>query len=318
MGVSMNRGKVGIIGAGFVGASTAYTLAMLGIAREIVLYDIVADVAIGKAIDIGQATNFSSKSTVVNYAIEPKDMVGCDIVVVTAGVPRKDGMSRSDLLMINAKIVKEITNNINRYSPEAIIICVSNPLDVMTYLMHHISGLGRDRVIGMAGALDGARMAHYIAQKSSVNSSKIDAMVLGEHGDNMTPYIKGSSISGIPISQFIGASDIEDIVEDTKKGGATIVQHLGTSAYYAPARAISAMVEAILDDSKMIISSSVVLDGEYGYKDTTLGVPVILGRNGVEEIIELDLDSDTKAKLDKSVSSIQENIEILKSNAIFG
>ena len=317
MGVSMNRGKVGIIGAGFVGASTAYTLAILGIAREIVLYDIVADVAIGKAIDIGQATNFSSKSTVVNYAIEPKDMADCDIVVVTAGVPRKDGMSRSDLLMINAKIIKEITNNINRYSPEAIIICVSNPLDVMTYLMQSISGLGRDRVIGMAGALDGARMAHYIAKKSNVNSSKIDAMVLGEHGDSMIPYVNGSSVSGIPIAQFIGASDIEDIVEDTKKGGATIVQHLGTSAYYAPARAISAMVEAILDDSKMIISSSVVLDGEYGYKNTTLGVPVILGRNGVEEIIELDLDSDTKAKLDKSVNSIQENIEILKLNGIF-
>ncbi|SHO80275.1 Malate dehydrogenase [hydrothermal vent metagenome] len=313
----MNRGKVGIVGAGFVGASTAYTLAILGIAREIVLYDIVADVAIGKAIDIAQATNFSSKSTVVNYAIEPKDMKDCDIVVVTAGVPRKNGMSRSDLLMINAKIVKEITNNIKRYSPNAIIICVSNPLDVMTYLMHSISGLDRNRVIGMAGALDGARMAHYIAQKTKVNSSKIDAMVLGEHGDSMTPYIDASTISGIPITQFIGSSDIENIIEDTQKGGATIVQHLGTSAYYAPARAITAMVEAILDNSRIIISSSVILDGEYGYRDTALGVPVILGKNGVEEIIELDLDKSTKSKLDKSVLSIQENIEILKSNGIF-
>ena len=314
----MNRGKVGIVGAGFVGASTAYTLAMLGIAREIVLYDIIADIAIGKAIDIGQATNFSLKSTVINYAVEPKDMKDCDIVVVTAGVPRKDGMTRSDLLMINAKIVKEITDNINKYSPNAIIICVSNPLDVMTYLMHSISGLDRNRVIGMAGALDGARMAYYIAQKTNINSSKIDAMVLGEHGDSMIPYIEGSSISGIPITQFIGSSDREEIMEETKKGGATIVQRLGTSAYYAPARGISAMVEAILDDSKVIISSSVVLDGEYGYKDTTLGVPVILGRDGVEKIIELDLDTKTKAKLDNSVISIKENIEILKSNGMFG
>jgi malate dehydrogenase len=313
----MNRGRVGIIGAGFVGASTAYTLAILGIAKEIILYDIVSDIAIGKAIDISQATNFSSKSSIVNYAIKIEDLKNCDIIIITAGVPRKDGMSRSDLLMINAKIIKEITNNISKYSPNAIIISVSNPLDVMTYLIYKIGKFNRNRVIGMAGTLDGARMAYYIAQKSDLNIAKIDAMVIGEHGDNMIPYITNSSISGIPIKKFIQDNDVEDIIKNTQKGGATIVKHLGISAYYAPARAITDMVETILTDSKKVISSSIVLNGEYGYKDTTLGLPIILGKNGVEKIIEIDLDKETKTKLNNSVLSIKKNINILKVNGIF-
>jgi malate dehydrogenase len=303
--------KVGIIGAGLVGATTAYSLAMLEICTEIVLYDIVTDVAIGKAIDIEQSTCFSSKATIINHALIPADMKDCDIIIVTAGVPRKADMTRNDLLDINAKIIRDVTKDIINYSPEAIIICVSNPLDVMTYLMYKESGFKRNRVIGMAGALDSARMSYYIAKKTAMDSSQIKSMVLGEHGEKMLPCSTISAISGVPINQLIGQSDINHIIEDTKLGGATIVKHLKTSAYYAPARAITEMVSAILNDAKVIIPSSVVLDGEYGYKDTTLGVPVVLGRNGVEKIIELPLEKSIKTQLDDCVKSIKEGINIL-------
>ena len=238
-------------------------------------------------------------------------MKDCDIIIVTAGVPRKADMTRNDLLDINAKIIRDVTKDIINYSPEAIIICVSNPLDVMTYLMYKESGFKRNRVIGMAGALDSARMSYYIAKKTAMDSSQIKSMVLGEHGEKMLPCSTISAISGVPINQLIGQSDINHIIEDTKLGGATIVKHLKTSAYYAPARAITEMVSAILNDAKVIIPSSVVLDGEYGYKDTTLGVPVVLGRNGVEKIIELPLEKSIKTQLDDCVKSIKEGINIL-------
>jgi len=308
--------KVGIIGAGAVGATTAYTLAMLGTAREIILYDIVPEVAIGKSIDIAQATNFSKNDTRVGYATQPSEVSDCDIVVVTAGVPRKKDMTRADLLMINAKIVEGITRDIMQYSPNAIIICVSNPLDVMTYLMHKISGWDRNRIVGMAGALDGARMAYQINKMTDMTLSKTCAMVIGEHGENMLPYPTLSTVSGIPVELLVGENDIEQIIENTKFGGAQIVKYLQTSAYYAPARSIVAMVDAILSDSQAIISSCTLLEGEYGYSDTTLGVPVVLGANGVEDIIELPLDAKTKEKLDQSVASIQGNIEILRSNSM--
>lgn len=311
----INR-KVGIIGAGAVGSTTAYTLALLGSAREIVLYDIIPEAAIGKAIDIAQATNFSHTDTRVGFAKEPSEMTDCDIVVVTAGVPRKKDMTRADLLMINAKIVEGITKDIMQYSPNAIIICVSNPLDVMTYLMQKISGWDRSRVIGMAGALDGARMAYQINKITDISLSKTSAMVMGEHGEKMVPYPTLSTVSGIPVELLVGANDMEQIIENTRFGGAEIVKYLKTSAYYAPARSIVAMVKAILNDAQSIISSSVLLEGEYGYRDTTLGVPVVLGANGVEDIIELEIEPDTKAKLDEAVASIESNIDILRSNGM--
>ncbi|MEA1955985.1 MAG: malate dehydrogenase [Campylobacterota bacterium] len=309
--------KVGIVGAGFVGATAAYSLTMTGACHEVVLYDIHPDVAKGKAIDIGQSTSYAPKGTIVTAAEDPSGLVGCDVVVITAGVPRRSEMTRADLLMINAKIMKDVVGNIVKYSPEAIILCVSNPLDIMTHVVHKLTGWDRSRIIGMAGALDGARMAYQINQTVGYGSGQTRAMLIGDHGQNMIPMPEISAIGGVPLNQIISKEDMEGIISRTKDGGAEIVKHLGTSAYYAPGRAISVMVEAILDDSRIVMPSSVMLDGEYGHKDITVGVPVVLGTNGIHKIIELDLDEETKAKFQISVDSIQEGIDILTDNGFF-
>jgi malate dehydrogenase len=309
--------KVGIVGAGFVGATAAYSLTMTGRCHEVVLYDINADLAKGKAIDIGQSTSYSVRGTIVTAAEDASDLKGCDIIVVTAGVPRKSEMTRADLLMINAKIMKDVVGNIMKYSPDAIILCVSNPLDIMNYVIHKMTGWDRNRIIGMAGALDGARMAYQINQKVGYGSGQTRAMLIGDHGQNMIPLPEISAVGGVPLDQIVTKQDMEDIIARTKDGGAEIVKHLGTSAYYAPGRAIAVMVEAMLDDSQIVMPSSVMLDGEYGYKDVCVGVPVVLGSNGVERIIELDLDEETKAKFKVSVDSIREGIDILKENDFF-
>lgn len=309
--------KVGIVGAGAVGASAAYSLVMLGTCHEVILYDITPDVAMGKAIDIGQAAIYSPRGTVVTAAQKPEDMKDCDIVVITAGVPRKKDMTRADLLNINAGIVADVVENIVKNSPNAIILCVSNPLDVMTYVIHRLTSWDRHRIIGMAGALDGARMAYQIQQKVGFGSGLTRAIVLGDHGQNMIPYPEISAVGGIPLDQLIGASDMEDIKQKTKDGGAQIVKYLKTSGYYAPGRAIAVMIEAILDDSRIVMPSSILLDGEYGYKDVTLGVPVVLGARGIEKIIELDLNKELKDKLDISVKSIKESIDLLYKEGFF-
>lgn len=309
--------RVGIVGAGFVGATAAYSLTMTGRCHEVVLYDINSNLAKGKAIDIGQSTSYSVRGTIVSAAENASDLKNCDIIVVTAGVPRKSDMTRADLLMVNAKIMKDVVGNIMKYSPNAIIICVSNPLDIMTYVIHKMTGWNRNRIIGMAGALDGARMAYQINQKVGYGSGQTRAMLIGDHGQNMIPLPEISAVGGVPLDQIVTKEDMQDIIARTKDGGAEIVKYLGTSAYYAPGRAISVMVEAILDDSRIVMPSSVMLDGEYGYKDITVGVPVVLGANGVEKIIELELDEETKAKFKISVDSIQEGIDILKKNNFF-
>jgi len=309
--------KVGIVGAGFVGATAAYTLAMQGVCHKIVLYDIATDVAKGKAIDIAQATNYSPRGTIVTAAKEPSGLSGCDIVVITAGVPRRSEMTRADLLMINAKIMKEVVGNIQKYSPDAIILCVSNPLDVMSYVIHKMTGWDRSRIIGMAGALDGARMAYQIHKKVGYGSGQIRAMVIGDHGQHMIPMSEISAVGGVPLKQLISDEEMQEIIEKTKEGGAEIVKHLGTSAYYAPGRSIAVMVEAILNDSRIVMPSSVLLEGEYSYHDVTVGVPIVLGANGVEEIIELDLNEETKDKLKTSIESIREGIDILTKNNFF-
>jgi len=309
--------KVGIVGAGFVGATAAYSLTMTGTCHEVVLYDINADVAKGKAIDIGQSTSYSPQGTIVTAAESAADLKGCDIVVITAGVPRRSEMTRADLLMINAKIMKDVVGNIVKYSPDAIILCVSNPLDIMTHVIHKLTGWDRSRIVGMAGALDGARMAYQINKTVGYGSGQIRAMLIGDHGSNMIPMPEISAVGGVPLGQIIDKKEMEGIIARTKDGGAEIVKHLGTSAYYAPGRAISVMVEAMLDDSRIVMPSSVMLDGEYGYKDICVGVPVVLGAKGVQQIIELDLDEETKAKFKISVDSIQEGIDILTENGFF-
>ena len=313
----MEGRKVAIVGAGFVGATAAYSLTMLGACHEIVLYDINADVAKGKAIDIGQSTSYAPQGTIVTAAEDASDLKDCDVVVITAGVPRRNEMTRADLLMINAKIMKDVVGNIVKYSPNAIILCVSNPLDIMNYVVHKLTGWERHRIVGMAGALDGARMAYQINQKVGYGSGQTRAMLIGDHGQNMIPLPEISAVGGVPLDQIISKDDMIGIIERTKNGGAEIVKHLGTSAYYAPGRAISVMVQAILDDSRIVMPSSVILDGEYGYKDISVGVPVVLGARGVEKIIELELDDEIKAKFKTSVDSIQNGIDILNENNFF-
>jgi len=310
----MKSRKVGIIGVGAVGATAAYTLSMMGTCHEIILFDIVPGVAKGKAIDIAQASYYAPQGTIVNAVENLEDVKDCDIVVITAGVPRKDGMTREDLLLINAKIIKDVTTTIMQNSPETIIISVSNPLDVMTYVISQITKWDRNRIIGMAGALDGARMAYQIQKKTGYSARQTGSLVIGDHGENMIPLPQKVSVGDIPLVDLISKEDMLDIIDKTKNGGAQIVKELGTSGYYAPGRAIAHMVEAILNDSKTIVASSTILDGEYGYKDVCVGVPVVLGANGVEQIIELNLDDELKTKFDQSVKSIQDGINILKDN----
>jgi len=313
----MQNRKVGIVGAGAVGATVAYTLGMMGTCKEIVLYDIAKNIAIGKAIDIEQSTIYSQKITKITGADDASDLSDCDIVVITAGVPRKEGMTREDLLMINAKIIKDVVSKIKKYSPNAKIICVSNPLDVMTYVIHKLTNWNSSRIIGMAGALDSSRMAYEINKITNYGCSGIKAMVIGDHGENMIPCTQLSNIGGVHLNALISKENMENIIKRTKNGGATIVKRLGTSAYYAPARGIAVMVEAILNDNKIVMPSSVMLNNQYGYNDITVGVPVVLGKNGVEQIIEINMDEELTSKFKKSVDSIQSGIDILKKNNFF-
>ena len=313
----MTGKKVAIVGAGAVGATAAFSLALTGVCHRILLYDIMPEVAIGKALDIAQSTNYSPRGTVVEAAIKPEDMKDCDVVVITAGMPRKKDMTRADLLNINAGIVKEVTEHIKKYSPNAIILCVSNPLDVMTYVVHKVTGWEKNRIIGMGGALDASRMAYQIRAKTGFGSAQIKPMVLGDHGENMIPYPDISTVGGIPLDQIVSREDLDEIIAKTKDGGAEIVKYLKTSAYFAPGRAISIMVEAILSDEEKVIPCSAMLMGEYGYTDVTVGVPCVVGANGVEKVIELDLDDETKVKFAKSVNSIRESIAILTESGFF-
>ncbi len=309
--------RVGIVGAGMVGATAAYSLVMTGICHRVILYDIAPDVARGKAIDIGQSTCYSPKGTVVEASEDISGLKNCDIVVITAGVPRRSDMTRADLLMINAGIMKDIVAGIKKHSPDAIILCVSNPLDVMTYVIQKLTGWDRSRIIGMAGALDGARMAYQIQQKVGYGSGQTRAMILGEHGQHMIPYPEISAVGGVPLNQLVNAKEMENIIARTKEGGAEIVKYLGTSAYFAPGRSVSIMVEAILDDSRIVMPSSVVLEGEYGYSEVSVGVPIVLGARGIHEIIELNLDERMKSLFKESVEAIKENIEVLHIKGFF-
>jgi len=313
----MTNRKVGIIGAGAVGATAAYSLAMMGTCKEIVLFDIAEGVAQGKAIDIAQANHYAPQPTIMTAADSPADVKDCDIVIITAGVPRKGDMTREDLLMINAKIIKSVTQDVMKYSPNAIIVSVSNPLDVMTYAISRITGWESNRIIGLAGALDGSRMAYQIYKKLGYGAGQIGALVIGDHGQNMIPLPHKVQVGDIPTTDLLTDEEFQDIIERTKNGGAEIVKHLGTSGYYGPGRAIAHMVEAILNDSKTVVSCSVILNGEYGYKDVSVGVPVVLGSNGVEEIVQMTLNTKTREKFKVSVESIQEGIDILEKNGFF-
>lgn len=310
--------KVSIIGAGNVGSTVAYSLAMQGTAHEIVLIDNKQDIATGKALDMSQAAAVVRSHTVVRVAKDESDIMGSDIVVVTAGSPRKPGMSRDDLLIINANVMKSVMEYTKKYAPDAIVIVVTNPLDVMTYVALKESGFEPSKVIGMAGILDGARMASFIYDKIGYGAGQIRATVMGGHGDTMVPLRSYSTVAGVPLTDILSEEEINEIVERTKHGGAEIVKYLQTgSAYYAPAKATALMCEAILKDAKQIYPCAAYLDGQYGYKDVYSGVPIVLGANGVEEILEVTLTPKETEMFANSVQSVQNMIKVLEEKDFF-
>jgi malate dehydrogenase len=314
----MKNKKVGIIGVGNVGSTLAYTLASKGICEKIVLKDIRENIVKAMALDISQAANAASSDTLVYPATTPSDLKDCDVIVITAGLPRKPGMSRDDLLLTNAKIMKIVVKEIEEQAPNAIIIVVSNPLDVMVYTALKVSNFPKNQVIGMAGILDSARMSHFILEKLGYGAGQIDASVMGGHGDDMVPLPNFSTVAGVPLDAVLSEEDITDIVEKTKNGGAQIVKYLETgSAYYAPAHSTSLMVEAILYDKKEVYPCAVLLEGEYGYENIVSGVPIMIGSSGIEKIIELKLTAEQKKLFKKSVSSVKQLVDTLNKNNFF-
>ncbi|MAS01211.1 MAG: malate dehydrogenase [Euryarchaeota archaeon] len=309
----MARGsrKVAVIGAGNVGATCAFVLAERKIG-EIVLLDIFEGFAKGKALDMsqgGKVLNYDGKITgTKDYA----DIAGSDVVVVTSGFPRQPGMSREDLIGKNAEIVSQVGKGIKEYAPESIIIMVTNPLDLMTYHMQKVTGFPENRVIGQAGILDSARMTHFVAEAIGCSNEDVQAMVLGGHGDTMVPLPRYTTVGGIPITQLLSNEKIEAISSRTASGGGEIVKLLEKgSAFYAPGSAAAIMAESVLNDRRRLLPCSAYLNGEYGMKDIYIGVPIILGKNGVEEIIKLNLEKHELEKLQKSGSFYREQLETI-------
>jgi malate dehydrogenase len=308
--------KVTIVGAGNVGATCANVLAHKDFLKEIILVDIQKDFAKGKALDTWQQAPIDDYSTYLSGTDNYEDTAGSDIVVITAGIPRKPGMSRDDLIATNARIVKSVTESVIKYSPNAIIIVVSNPLDVMTYAAHQASKLDSTRVFGMAGILDTARYRAFLASELKVSPKDIQALLLGGHGDTMVPLPRYTTVAGIPVKDLIDSKKLDEIVERTKNGGGELVQLMGTSAWYAPGAAAAQMVEAILKDENRIFPCCVKLEGEYGMKDIYLGIPVKLGKKGIVEKIQLHLNEDEMNLLKdsahhvKSVMDVYDNLNV--------
>jgi len=300
--------KIAIIGAGQVGATTAHRIAEKGLGN-IVLIDVVESVK-GKALDLLEAAPIEGHDCRIIGSTDYKEIRDSDIVVVTAGLPRKPGMTREDLLEKNKEIVKEAAENIKKYAPNSIVIVVTNPLDVMSYLVLKTTGFDTKRVIGMAGILDSTRFRAFIADELDVSKRDVDAMVLGSHGDTMVPIPEYTTVAGIPITELLSKEKIKEVIERTRNAGAEIVSYLKTgSAYYAPSAAVAEMVEAIINDSRRLVPASAYLQGEYGYSDLYMGVPVKLGKNGIEKIYELKLSKEAKGQLDKSAGIIKANIK---------
>jgi malate dehydrogenase len=305
--------KITVVGAGNVGATTAQRVAEKELARTVVMVDVAEGIPQGKALDqlqSGPIEGFDARVIGSNGYEESRDS---DIVIITAGIARKPGMSRDDLLNTNAGIVKSVAEQVKATSPNAIIIVVSNPLDVMCYVAMKASGFPRERVLGMAGVLDTARYRAFLAEAMDVSIRDIQAMVLGGHGDTMVPLISYTSVSGIPVTQLLAKDKLDAIVDRTRNGGAEIVKHLKTgSAYYAPSAGAVQMAEAIVNDQKRILPCAAWLNGEYGMKDLFLGVPVKLGRKGMEKVIEVELTKDERAALEKSAEAVREPMRAVK------
>ena len=303
--------KVTVVGAGNVGATCANVIAHKELVKEVILLDIKQGIAEGKALDIWQTSGVNNYDTrVTGVTNDYARTAGSDVVVITSGLPRKPGMSRDDLISTNAEIVASVTENVVKHSPDAILIIVSNPLDVMSYCAYVTSRLPSSKVMGMAGILDTARYRAFLAEAIDCSPKDISAMLLGGHGDTMVPLPRYTSVSGIPVSELIDEIRLNAIVERTKKGGGELVSLMGTSAWYAPGAAAAQMVESILRDQKRIFPVCAWLQGEYGLKDIYLGVPVVLGSKGIEKIIELKLNSDEMKLLNESAKSVKEVMDV--------
>jgi len=304
--------KISVVGAGNVGASAALYLAEAEMG-DVTLVDIMEGVAKGKALDLLEAGPVRGYDTMIEGSGDMRSVTGSDLIIVTAGLPRKPGMSRTDLLKANADIIRGIAKAIKEHAPKAFVITVTNPLDVMTYLLHRITAFPRERVIGMAGVLDSARFRAFLAMEIGVSVEDIQAMVLGGHGDTMVPILSNATVSGVPVQKFVTRERLGEIVQRTRDGGAEIVKLLQTgSAFYAPAASAVQMAEAILKDKKRLLPACAYLNGEYGFRDLYLGVPVILGSRGLEKIVELDLTAEEKAALAKSAEDVKKGIADLE------
>ncbi|MDD2965078.1 MAG: malate dehydrogenase [Bacteroidales bacterium] len=310
--------KITVIGAGNVGATVANVIAHKDLAREVVLVDIKEGIAEGKALDIWQTGSINNFNTrVIGVTNDYLRTKGSGVVVITSGLPRKPGMSRDDLIKTNAAIVKEVTEKVIKYSPEAIIIVVSNPLDVMTYAAFKAARKHSRKVFGMAGILDTGRYKTFISNALNVSPKDVHGLLLGGHGDTMVPLPRYTSINGIPVTDLLGKEELDKIVERTRKGGGELVNLMGTSAWYAPGAAAAQMVEAIVDDQQRVFPVCAYLQGEYGLNDIYLGVPVKLGKNGIEEIIEIKLNEEEMKMLQESAASVKELMTALDNLGIF-
>ncbi|MBI5235260.1 MAG: malate dehydrogenase [Deltaproteobacteria bacterium] len=308
----MSRKKLTVVGAGHVGAHTALWLALKELG-DVVLLDILEGAPQGKSLDLMHASPIEGFDSRVTGTNDYKDTANSDVVIITAGLPRKPGMSRSDLISTNSGIIKGVIEGIGKYSPQAHLLIVTNPLDVMVYAAWKYSGFAPERVMGLSGALDGARLRAFIAMELGVSVEDVQAMVIGGHADEMVPLKRYSTVSGIPIGQFIAPDRLDAILARTKKAGGEIVGLLKTgSAYYAPSAAVAEMAEAIIRDKKRVIPCAAYCNGQYGVKDMFIGVPCVLGTNGVERIIEVSLDADEKKAFDNSVTAIKGLIAELK------
>ena len=306
--------KVTVVGAGAVGATCANVMACREVASEVVLIDIKEGLSEGKMLDMYQCSTLMDFDTkLVGVTNDYKQTANSDVVVITSGIPRKPGMTREELIGTNANIMKGVIENVVKYSPRAIIIVVANPMDTLTYLALKASGLPKNRIIGMGGALDSARFKCYLAKATGANINNVDGMVIGGHGDTtMIPLLSKASVNGVPVTQFASKKKLEEAVASTMVGGATLTKLIGTSAWYAPGAAASMMVESILHDQKKIVPCCCYLEGEYGQNDICIGVPVILGKNGIEKIVELNLNEDEKAKFAASAKAVHGTNAALK------
>ena len=310
--------KVTVVGAGNVGATAANYLALNEVAAEIVLIDIKEGLAEGKAMDIMQTADLLGFSSIVTGVTNDYTLTAnSDVVVITSGVPRKPGMSREELLGVNAGIVKTVVDNLIKYSPDAIFVVVANPMDVMTKLTLKLTGLPKNRVIGMGGLLDSNRFKYYLAEALGVNHNEVEGIVIGGHGDKtMVPLASYATYRGIPVSDLLPQAKIDEVVKATMVGGATLTKLLGTSAWMAPGASISYLVDSIINDKKRLIACSVYLEGEYGLNDITIGVPIIVGKNGIEKIVPIELSAEEKTLFETAAKSVKENEDMLEELAL--